>query len=1208
MINQFLQNIRTVYNDNPLFIKTLIIFSFFVAFLINAPFLNVVLDNKYEIVNFKDHIISNATLNNLDISSRVKSYYSVFAKLIICSIFIFLLCLKLIKNKFNNSEESQKVLKNISQISCIGIAALLSNLFLIQLDIAVLFLLFLSCYYLFSSRKKNSLLIYNGLWILIISIPFSFLFYRVLTSNNLLHLLPKTILDTQINLEEVVFFMIFSVIAFIVNFLLNKVTNKETETLTLRHKNLYLSTLPISFILIIFSLSIEFFNIMNLRFGYVFDKPLMLFGIISAIAVIISILIFTNFNKTTKNISSNPIKKYHFPLLLIGLSLVYSQPWRFIFPENEFFEMANHGISVDHFFRYGSIPIVETFDAHMLSNQLFAYIYGFLNGYEPWSPFLYTSYISVFSFLLLFYIIKKFTGTTLAFIVVLTFPMLGSLNSQYLFSGIVALALLNIFQNKSKRSFYLFWGSIIFVCFYRLDLGFSAAIGSIVAYFIIHFITKKEYYFKSFFLTGAISTSIIFGLFIVLCLIKGINPVNRFTEFIIISMSNQNWAFASVGDSNLTVFRLTYYVLPLIIIYLFLKVILKSILIKGFIQQILQNKQSTSALIFFIFFTLFFYFNIPRGIVRHSLISNIILTSLSTIPVALMCYVYIFKREKNFIYFLILLIFTNFITQINIPSLKETDRSLISKSFNSSSFNEKFQPAIAFNNTRLKESFSFGEIKYFKQILDKVLNKDETYFDFSSMNYYYALTERKNPIYVNQSPLLINGDKSQNITLDEIRKVNPPLVLMPTEENIWRNIDGIPVEYKYYKIAEYIYKNYTPLLTLSKFTIYVHNNKKLEYQSKLDNVGSHNFILSDFSKIDLNSIQKQDLLIEKDQNNHLKLISNGADPFFFGIYKTNSTDSNSPQTIKLNFDTSQTGSVQVFYMLKGDDTFKEENSKRIEITKEGNYDFVIDVPTSIQDIRIDLEIPSITLKEFSVIEKKINSNNLLNNVAPLSYNLGEIPMVWGNNNSDKNLFNSIPALKTGLTQNTILMSLNLKNNEKKKPYYLLIEMESDTIQAATVELLNSQNTKTVDYLFRVNPGKNNYAIRLSANQNWWNQTTSKINMITERNVKITKFAAFSEDKTSMFFYNDNDVTLSNITDANWEGGVSTVNPNLILFDNSPRLLNLLKKSRVIKLQNNSILNISTYKIYGNYIHVEIKELNTSNKSLLSYPNNLKMDQ
>lgn len=1208
MINNFLKKVRITYDNNPMLIKTLLVFSFFVAFLVNSPLLNVVLDIKHEIVNFKDHVISNATLNNFDVSSRVKSYYSIFTSIIISSLLIFCLCFQLVKNKFNSSEDNHKVLKKIIQISSIGIAALISNLFLVNIDIAILFLLFLSSYYLFSNHKKNSILLYNGLWILIISIPFSFLIYRILLSGDYLNFLPKTIISLQITFEQqIVFFLIFGIFTFLLNKALNKLISNQSKTLTQKHKNLYLSTLPISLILIVLSITIEFFNIVNLRTGFVFDRSLMLFVIISFIAVLSSFLLFNNINKKSKKISYNPIKKYHFPLLLIALSLIYSQPWRFMFPEEEFFEMANHGISVDHFFRYGSIPIIETFDAHMLSNQLFAYIYGFLNGYEPWAPFLYISYISVFIFILIFYLLKQLIGAILSFILVLTFPMLEAINSPYILAAVVALALLNVFQTKNRRSFYLFWASIIFLCLYKLDLGFSAAISSLVGYFIIHFIFKKDYYLKSLITTGAISASFIGGLFILLCLIKGINPVNRIYEFIIISMSNQNWAFANMGDSNLVIFRITYYILPLIIIFLFIRLILKSILVKGFINNTLKNKQSTSALILFIFFTLFFYFNIPRGLVRHTLISNIMIITLSTIPIALMCYVFIFKREKNFIYFLILLISTEFITTINTPSLKESDHSLFSKSINSSSFNEKFQSAIAYNGTRVKESFSFGEIRYFKQILDKLLNKDETYFDFSSMNYYYALTGRKNPVYVNQSPLLINGDNSQNIILDEIEKVNPPLVLIPTKDNFWKNIDEIPVEYKYYKIAEYIYENYTPLLTLSKFTIYVHNTKKFEYQSKLKNESNNNLFITDFSKIDLNSIQKQDLLIEKDANNHLKFTSNGVDPFAFGFYKNKSTNSDSPKTIKLKFDAPNRGSVQVFYWLKGDDNFKEENSKKFEITNSGTYDFVIDVPTSIQDIRIDLDTPSITLKEFSVVEKQINSTILSENTTPLNYNFGEVPMVWGNSKSDQYLFNSIPKLKEKLIQNTILMPFNFKRNEQKKAFYLLVEIESDTIQAATVELLNTQNVKAVDYLFRINPGRNNYVIRLSANQNWWNQTINIINMRTEQNVKINRFAVFSEDKKTQFIYNDNDVTLSNVTDDNWEGGISTTNPNLILFDNSPRILKLLKKSQVIKLQNNTILNITKYEILGNYIHVELRETATTNKSLISYPNNFKMN-
>ena len=93
----------------------------------------------------------------------------------------------------------------------------------------------------------------------------------------------------------------------------------------------------------------------------------------------------------------------------------------------EYFETANQGISLDHLFRYGDIPVIETFDAHMLSNQIFGDIYYLLNGYEPWTFILYDGFKSIINFLILYYLLKHLIGESNAFMLVLTFPLLAVL-------------------------------------------------------------------------------------------------------------------------------------------------------------------------------------------------------------------------------------------------------------------------------------------------------------------------------------------------------------------------------------------------------------------------------------------------------------------------------------------------------------------------------------------------------------------------------------------------------------------------------------------------------------------------------------------------------------------------------------------------------------------------------------------------------------
>jgi len=1204
-----LENIRQKFNQHPLFVKSLLAFSFFCSFLINAPFLNIILEFKPVISNFSSHIISNSALHNFDISSRVRLYYFVFFSLFLLTCFIFSGIFYFANKLFVNPTLDKSILKKIEQTSIIGIASVVTSLFFVELDLAELFIVFLGFYFFFFSKETAKNVLHNGLWILITSIPFAYLLYRIIKSNSIFKLLPERIIikntTLPVSVDLLVFFSVFFIISVVLHFVLAKkfkTNNYNSEEEIQSYKRFYLATVPLSMIIIVFSILLEIFNIINLKTNYVFNRPNELFAIIAILGIITSIFYhrFLNKRKKSKLIHFNPIEKYHFLLLIISLAFMISQPWRMFGPENEFFEFANHGTSVDHFFRYGSIPIVETFDAHMLSNQLFAYVYGILNGYEPWSPFLYTSYIFIFIYLLIYFLLKRILGGFYAFILLLCFPMLSVIISSFIYSGIVALQLFSLVNNKDSKRFYWFWASIILLCLYRLDLGFASAMAGIVSYFLIHFLAQKPYQVKSFLKTGAVSVAATVLLFVVLCLFKGINPVTRLQELLTTAMSNQNWAYEDMGNTSHVLFRLTYYVLPVLTLFLLAKIILKRLIVKSYFHKIVEKKSYLAALVFFVFFSFVFYFNIPRGIVRHSFLFNNVIIITSTIPLALICYIYIFKRKNNLLYFLSTLIISYFIINLTTLSFQNKSRSYFKEAFISAPFNEKFQPAYAFNNTRISETFSLAEIKYFKEVLDKLLLPDETYFDFSSTNYYHALVGRKNPLYVNQTPLLLNGDRSQDFALEQLKAAKIPMVLMPNKENIWHQIDGIPVEYKYFKISEFIYENYSPFLKLKDFTIYVENQKIETYKNKLNIGSTHSYVINDFSKKNIEQIQKNDIIVETNETNHLVLTKNGNDAFIFGLYKSNqSKDSvyqNNPKTIKVKIEALSIGSIQLYYWLIGEEYFSEENSKVFQIASPGNYEFELETPTSIRDVRIDVDASKIILNQLTIQNRE---TVLRTNSETLNYNLGEIPMVWGEL-ADQKLFKAVTKFNTILNQNNIVLQLD-PNTPKNKPYYLFIEMESDTTQAVTVSVFDDKNNKKVEYLFRSNKGKHSYAIRLSSNIHWWNEKISKVSMSTEKVLKISKFAVISEDGESTFSLKETDFYLSNITDENWFGGTG-IPFNILVMDNSKRTLNKLQNHKKIEMNSGEIISIVKYWSTGDFIHIEIAEPLEPYRSKIAFPN------
>ena len=109
-----------------------------------------------------------------------------------------------------------------------------------------------------------------------------------------------------------------------------------------------------------------------------------------------------------------------------------------------------------------------------------------------------------------------------------------------------------------------------------------------------------------------------------------------------------------------------------------------------------------------------------------------------------------------------------------------------------------------------------------KNFFDENLRDDETYFDFTNQSLFFAATGRKNPIYINQCPAMINGVKGQLQALNRLKN-NPKVkfVVMPNAPYIrYTQIDGILNCDRYYLLTEWICENYQPYKQVGDFYVW----------------------------------------------------------------------------------------------------------------------------------------------------------------------------------------------------------------------------------------------------------------------------------------------------------------------------------------------------------------------------------------------------
>ncbi|QWU15801.1 hypothetical protein SAMN04487895_10218 [Paenibacillus sophorae] len=831
------KKLGAIYNTPKKLLVSVSASALLFSLLLALIFMKSVLIYEPNIKDFSDHIMSSATATNLDIADRINTYIIFLIGLILISAFFFFVIHRMIISRCNDS--TLPFIRVITEISFIGIAGVVTSILSAGQDLALYFIgevILLGWIYIRFFYDKN-IELNMFIWYILMAIPLS-LFVWVVSKN--LHLLDyffniKLVQQLGINVDVLYIMLGCFISSAILLFVCEKLfkhfrdkTNIEDNKL----KNLmFVAGIPVMLTGILQPIMLEVLNIFNKRFGIIINRPLLMYSILFAICLILFMIIisFSKSNKEWLNIDRKKLLyKIYIPIILATVAFMIAQPSRVAGVGREYFEMANHGLAIDHFFKYGSIPIIENYDAHMLYNQVFAYLYSFVNGYEPWAAFLYDKYVVVIYILLVYYLLKALIGEINSFFFIMTFPLLENLfNILYLFSGIIVFFIYRCVKAGSIKNTIKFWLAATFLCIYRLDLGVAAIISGVVTYIISCFFYRQRYSKILKFLGSGVI--IIFSgiiLFVVLCLIKGISPVDRIVEFVKLCESNQNWAYSSVGDYNLIAYTVVYYILPILILVISLITIGKYTVLQDEVLKV--NQQN---LIMFFYFSFFYLANISRGIVRHSLVEGSITHALGTFSLAILCYMIIrFGYKDKIVIFLITSIITIALININMVTLKG-NISVTTKAITSTNYYQQYTNSFDFNGSRVRGELS--DATQLKDILDATLKKDETYFDFSSTNYFFALVNRKNPIYANQSPLMISDDTTQRLALKEIKLNNPPYVLMPIGGKLGSSIDNISVDFKYYMLSEYIYENYTPFIRLANFDLYVLKSKKDIFHDKL---------------------------------------------------------------------------------------------------------------------------------------------------------------------------------------------------------------------------------------------------------------------------------------------------------------------------------------------------------------------------------------
>lgn len=771
-----------------------------------------ILLKSFNVTSFSDRIMGGALLYGTDITQKVNTYYIILFALIPG---IAIVISQILKHIFD--EKDKKTIKYMNIIAILGIVSTILN-------------------FLDTVQKQQSIQIY--------------LTVALLGSINFIIILSKMfckILKRKFDFEDIKWAIISAIpLIFLEMLIIHKFSGLATKKLTLiicyiiNYCALYLiinlkiinkKVLKKAYLFVILAplmevIYLEIYNILNQHNIFIVHKlryEIMIYLILGLISIIYYVI------NRKKNIKFY-YTKYYYPILILAVSaILVSLPMKIIV-DTDFFESANHGIGVYEFFTFGKIPIIENFDAHMMNNQIFGIIYGFLNNDIQGAMFCqYGVYKTVIFYILIYYLLKKIFSRDVAFLITMFLPVQCDIGLESSGMAILAiLTLINAYKKQNISSYLLYWISLAFLCIWQLDIGYGISIATVIVLIYMLIQNKKqgkEIKIKNALITFCSVIGIAGIIFIGLCLIKNVNPITRLIEFLKLSMSNVNWAYPSMGENTGLAYVFAYIIMPLIVI--------STLIYEAFFA----NRKNSKMKIILLSMGLFYILNMQRGMVRHSLLEgrSVQILNMGMLYISIFMYHNFFHRdEKKFIAFYISIILISGALTIQTSGRFESlFEGGINKYLKYEIQDEVYVEKI--ERIQLSEKMK-NEYKNLKVIMDEILEDDETYVDLSNQNLLYALLKKKMPVYVNQSPGLLSGEKTQELFIEEIKNNNVPVLIKAKNKLLSENIDGIENDFRYYLVGEYVYQKYTPVAIVDGYEIWIENSMLDDKINKLKQV------------------------------------------------------------------------------------------------------------------------------------------------------------------------------------------------------------------------------------------------------------------------------------------------------------------------------------------------------------------------------------
>ena len=773
---------------------------------------------SFDLENFSPEIVSLSTLQKFDISLRLSAFYSSVFIFIGCFIFIGFI-IGLLQRYQIISRISIRILNYLSFTGLVFLVILLFQgsgkyfieLVMISQSIVAVQDLIIKYFY-----KRSNVFIPNEiyLWSLILAISALFPIRELFSYT-----------------ARIFSLALYYKFYFVLNLLILNTYLVVSSRTKLSNKTVLSWFYPMAWLPGLSILSVEIPQILNQRGVNLLSAKYIYIALFLALITWIGLnIVFKRPLKTSRIVLQN---KYA-PLFVTGIvAFVYYQP--FLPQSVDIFELGNPANSVMRLFDFTEIPMVDFLSSHMLSEQLFPYLYVLLNGYNGSLDFLTYNFLiyPIASLIVYFFFIKIFRRIWMSIFLALLFPYLfGLLPVSYAVLLISILLFYRLYNEYSLKKLLVFALWTAFLLSWKPEVGLANFYASSILLSIFLFNNFKRKVILDYVKVLTIILILAGSILGALSFFTESSILVNFKKAIIYFTANQAHGFSMLTYHFNRLFQLHYFVFPALVLTLTLAMILKTF------KQTVDNKHRNLYWVI-LFLVIVYLVAAQRGLVRHNMFDTSMWISGPLFLILGLMLIYLlsfrFQVRVGMVFIIIATLLVGLFTFPENEKFAPVFDQYLSKFLRFDKIWGPMEQGVS--RTKDPDRFvqkNFGDLNRY---LDESLKDEETFYDFSNtpMAYFYA--KRRVPGYFNQNPICINTRELEKLHLIEIEKLKMPVVVFNNvPQTYWDHVDRVPNELRHNLIANYLFQHYYPAYIINKHTIWLNNEQYLVMRERTDSL------------------------------------------------------------------------------------------------------------------------------------------------------------------------------------------------------------------------------------------------------------------------------------------------------------------------------------------------------------------------------------